>query len=525
VGRIRGLLVGAGFVATALGLLPAAAAAEAPPDAPFVITGSRSTQNIGLVRIWADRNDDDDYEELAGEFAPYTKTVTDAVRVAAGDLDGDGRDELITAAGNNVGVKIFELGGDGRPAALVESIPGFADGNFVAAGDLNGDGRDELIIGADDGGPPTVRIYTDHDDDGLVRDRLSDEFQAYPVANEGGVRVAAGNTNNLGGDELITAPGTDPGLRVRIRTDTDADAAVSDQPLVEQFFAYNDLYDDGVFVASGPGENVGNSGADVFLSAGGVSKPTVVRSDADGDGKVSDDPAADAVPASYGGAFTGGVRVAAGDTDNSGTFVELLAAPGAGAGVRPVKIYDDDGPLGSAYSGGTLEQALEAWPDTTTAGAYVAVAKLPTETFAAEGLPTAIPENSTLAKDLIVPARAGVVRDLDTFLGIAHTFNADLDVTLTHVPSGISVPLFSDVGGTDEGFIIELNDEAGTDIGTVDNPADGVDTGIFNPEGAALLSAFDGLDASGRWRLSVTDDTAAGADVGTLFAWNLTFTY
>jgi subtilisin-like proprotein convertase family protein len=30
----------------------------------------------------------------------------------------------------------------------------------------------------------------------------------------------------------------------------------------------------------------------------------------------------------------------------------------------------------------------------------------------------------------------------------------------------------------------------------------------FNPEGAALLSAFDGEDASGLWRLTITDDTA-----------------
>ena len=109
-------------------------------------------------------------------------------------------------------------------------------------------------------------------------------------------------------------------------------------------------------------------------------------------------------------------------------------------------------------------------------------------------------------------------------LNISHTFNGDLDVSMTHVPSGVSLVLFNDVGGTDEGFIIRLNDEAGTDIGTANNPADGAITGTFNPQGAALLSAFDGIDASGLWRLTVVDDNGAGADIGTLFGWSLLVT-
>lgn len=72
---------------------------------------------------------------------------------------------------------------------------------------------------------------------------------------------------------------------------------------------------------------------------------------------------------------------------------------------------------------------------------------------------------------------------------------------------------------------IRINDEAGTDIGAADNPLDGAISGQFNPEGAVLLNAFDGLDASGEWRLTVTDDTDVGADIGTLFGWALQFTF
>jgi subtilisin-like proprotein convertase family protein len=48
---------------------------------------------------------------------------------------------------------------------------------------------------------------------------------------------------------------------------------------------------------------------------------------------------------------------------------------------------------------------------------------------------------------------------------------------------------------------------------------DGEITGTFNPIGSGLLSVFDGEDASGMWRPSVTDDTAS--DTGTLFGWTL----
>jgi subtilisin-like proprotein convertase family protein len=81
------------------------------------------------------------------------------------------------------------------------------------------------------------------------------------------------------------------------------------------------------------------------------------------------------------------------------------------------------------------------------------------------------------------------------------------------------------VGGTDAGFQIRLNDEAGTDIGSADNPTDGPISGTFNPEGTELLSIFDGQDATGRWTLSVTDDNSAGADIGTLQDWSLIVSY
>jgi subtilisin-like proprotein convertase family protein len=132
-----------------------------------------------------------------------------------------------------------------------------------------------------------------------------------------------------------------------------------------------------------------------------------------------------------------------------------------------------------------------------------------------------IPDNGTIDQSLFVADTAGTLRDIDVFLDIAHNFNGDLDVTLTHVPSGRSVVLTSDNGASDNGFRVYLNDEAITSITSIDNADDSLTEGLFKPESA--LSAFDGVDASGEWRLVVTDD--AGSDVGSLIAWTLFFTW
>lgn len=71
------------------------------------------------------------------------------VRVAAGDVTGDGVADIITAAGPGGGphVKVF----DGRSGQALRSFnafdAGFQGGVFVAAGDVNGDGRDDILVG------------------------------------------------------------------------------------------------------------------------------------------------------------------------------------------------------------------------------------------------------------------------------------------------------------------------------------------------------------------------------------------
>src|SRR5262245_18077019 len=115
-----------------------------------------------VVRIYTDNDDNDTYETLApggglqaADFSPYAGGFAGGVRVALGDFDGDGNVELVTAAGPGGGphVTVFELHSDGTIGAIIDSFfaygSGFTGGVFVAAGDIDGDGIDELVTAPD----------------------------------------------------------------------------------------------------------------------------------------------------------------------------------------------------------------------------------------------------------------------------------------------------------------------------------------------------------------------------------------
>jgi subtilisin-like proprotein convertase family protein len=479
---------------------------------------------VATVKLFADRDHNGTYETTTAVMQPFG-SFTGGVRVALGDFDGDGNDELVTALGTGglPRVVVWHLNSDGSPGAALDSFlafaPGFRGGVFVAAGDLDNDGRDELVVSTDTGSG-FVKVFSDTDHDGILSDNLTDQFLPFG-GFRGGVRVALGNTNNTGGEELIVAAGPGTAPIVKVYTDSNANRAVSDNPVLEAFLAYPASYHGGVYVASGMIQSAGSNGAEIIVAPGKNRIPQVkIFTDSNSDGAVSNNPLFDSYLA-YPASFTGGVRVAAGDTDDSGSLVEVVTIPGPGRAPHLV-IRDDTGDPGALLSDNPPTQDLLT--GTGGNGAFVAFGKVRSETFADTDFPQTIADLSTLNTSIFVPASSGIIADLDVDLSIFHSFDGDLDVTLTHVSTGTSVSLFNDVGGTNEGFFIRLNDDAGTDISGASNPKlDGAINGTFNPGGTALLSAFNGQDASGEWRLSITDDT--GGDTGILFGWTLHFSF
>src|SRR5205823_3911789 len=83
------------------------------------------------------------------------------VWVAGGDVDGDGKDDIITGAGAGGGphVKVFEDGTQNVIQSFFAYAPNFTGGVRVAAGDVNGDGKADIITGAGGGGSAHVKAF------------------------------------------------------------------------------------------------------------------------------------------------------------------------------------------------------------------------------------------------------------------------------------------------------------------------------------------------------------------------------
>jgi subtilisin-like proprotein convertase family protein len=138
-------------------------------------------------------------------------------------------------------------------------------------------------------------------------------------------------------------------------------------------------------------------------------------------------------------------------------------------------------------------------------------------TFTSVAVPKAIPDFAngvpgTVTSTLTVPTGAcSAVTDVNVNLNITHPLVSDLEVSITHNGSGRTVLLFQDSCTSDNNLIALFDDEAATPVTCPPN-------GVYRPE--SLLSALDGIDASGAWTLTVKDQ--ATLDTGTLNSWGVT---
>ncbi|MFC1788021.1 hypothetical protein ACFLZY_02270, partial [Patescibacteria group bacterium] len=247
--------------------------------------------------------------KLLSSFDAYDQGMGAGIRLALGDVDGDGEHEIVTVPGFGGGpqVRIFETNG-----TLVSQFNAFDSGQhsglFVAVGDIDSNGLEDVVVSQDAGGQGEVRMF-DHQGTQLGSFLPFDSTRL-------SVRVAVGDTDADGNDEIVVSLG--PGAAPRVRT-------FSNQgQLIREFFAYAQTYDRGVFVAMGDLDGDGDKEIVTGTDNGGG--PHVRTFDYTG--RVLSSFFA------YDEMFRGGVRLSLGSFGGATDSIITAAGPGGGPHIR-----------------------------------------------------------------------------------------------------------------------------------------------------------------------------------------------
>jgi hypothetical protein len=141
------------------------------------------------------------------------------------------------------------------------------------------------------------------------------------------------------------------------------------------------------------------------------------------------------------------------------------------------------------------------------------------------------PVNNVHQFDLVI-GDSGIIQDLDvTTLWASHGWAGDINASLTHVDSGTTVLLFNNIGGPGYGDSSDLvgayrfDDASPNNIWTAAAGTTGpIPAGTYFASGVGgvqtFLSAFNGENIQGTWRLNITDTFPAGTP-GTLTSFTL----
>ncbi len=172
--------------------------------------------------------------KLLNNFLVYDDKFRGGVSVAIGDVDGDYRNEIITAPAGSGGphIRIFDKNG-GLKGQFFAGNKDFRGGLNVEAGNLNKNKEAEILVAPKDGSSPYILVYD-------LNGNLISNFLAYTKNFKKEVSIEIADINSDYQNEIITSAGAGGGPHVRI-FDLEGN-------LIKQFFAYNKYDLNGVYL-------------------------------------------------------------------------------------------------------------------------------------------------------------------------------------------------------------------------------------------------------------------------------------
>ncbi|MGL4422060.1 MAG: hypothetical protein ACRCZF_15435 [Gemmataceae bacterium] len=197
-------------------------------------------------------------------FTGDADTTDVTIRITSGNTGGGGGGGSVKyfATGSGVGspssVRVFDSSSGNEIYSFTPYEPAFTGGVRVVTGDLNRDGVDDIAVAPSNGGGGRIKVY-----DGRFGTELVD-FNPFEDTFRGGADVAIGNIDGLGGNDLIIGAGEGGGPRVTVYNGAFIQNLNSPDPVLPavgttapilNFFAYESSFRNGVRVAAGDLDN------------------------------------------------------------------------------------------------------------------------------------------------------------------------------------------------------------------------------------------------------------------------------
>ena len=197
------------------------------------------------------------FDQIADFFGIDDPNFRGGARASIGDLNGDGRGDLLIVAGFGGGPRVAcfdgaQFGPNGGPKLFNDFFAfeqTLRNGIFVAAGDVNGDGFADLIAGGGPGGGPRVTIFDGRLLQADLNAGINNPISNFFGGNEnsrGGIRLAVKNLDNDNRADLIVGSGTGAGSLVTAYLGKNI-ASTGTPPATLNFDGFNN-FTGGVFV-------------------------------------------------------------------------------------------------------------------------------------------------------------------------------------------------------------------------------------------------------------------------------------
>lgn len=196
-------------------------------DGAMDLIAAQASQGQAWVKVYDLTKKD---PRIISEFLAYPEFFEGGAFVAAGDIDKNGKDEIITGAGFGGGpqVRAFNKKGECVGVSFFPFPNDYSGGVTVASGDVDGDGTDEIIMGQAYAAQAWVKVY-ESDAKSIIS-----EFNAFSSDRQYGATVSVADINKDNKEEIIIGPGSGGGPQARIFN--------AEGKNLSNFFAYDESF-------------------------------------------------------------------------------------------------------------------------------------------------------------------------------------------------------------------------------------------------------------------------------------------